>query len=200
MPKTKGTIILNQKYGNLIPIELYSTKGRPGKTRKCWTCICDCGRIQIMRTDKLRNDNIIRACSECTNSKYLPKHGWKGVGEMGKEHFNSIIRSAKKRNIEFNLTMEYIWNLFLKQNRQCALSGIKIEFAQLPISRNRTASLDRIDPNIGYIEGNVQWVHKDINITKLDYTQQEYIEICKLVTENQKTLNLGNEVDDYDYE
>jgi hypothetical protein len=47
--------------------------------------------------------------------------------------------------------------------------------------KERTASLDRIDSSFGYIEGNVQWVHKDINIIKLDYDQDYFIKICSAV-------------------
>ena len=32
-----------------------------------------------------------------------------------------------------------------------------------------TASLDRIDSTKGYVRGNIQWVHKDINWFKRDY-------------------------------
>ena len=44
-----------------------------------------------------------------------------------------------------------------------------------------TASLDRIDSNKGYVEGNVQWVHVDVNYMKLDYDQDYYINICRLI-------------------
>ena len=43
-------------------------------------------------------------------------------------------------------------------------------------------SLDRIDSNNGYVEGNVQWVHKDVNMMKKDYNQEYFINICKLIT------------------
>ena len=46
-----------------------------------------------------------------------------------------------------------------------------------------TMSLDRIDNNKGYIEENVQWVHKDINMMKRIYSQDYFIYMCKLVAE-----------------
>ena len=44
-----------------------------------------------------------------------------------------------------------------------------------------TASLDRIDSKKGYIKGNLQWVHKDLNIMKNSYPNQYFIEMCKKV-------------------
>jgi hypothetical protein len=75
---------------------------------------------------------------------------------------------------------DYIWELFLKQDRKCALSGLPIEFG----TKGRelgTASLDRIDSTKGYTPENVQWLHKDINQMKMDLTEQKFIDLCKKV-------------------
>lgn len=47
-----------------------------------------------------------------------------------------------------------------------------------------TASIDRIDSSNGYIEDNIQWVHKDVNMMKQKMTNIELIEMCKLIVEN----------------
>jgi len=69
--------------------------------------------------------------------------------------------------------------LFIKQNKLCSLSGLLLESTY----NNMTMSLDRIDNNKGYIEENVQWVHKDINMMKRIYSQDYFIYMCKLVAE-----------------
>ena len=56
----------------------------------------------------------------------------------------------------------------------CAISGIKLIFAR-SWTRDQTASLDRIDSKKGYVEGNVQWVHKRINEMKMDHSNKELI-------------------------
>jgi hypothetical protein len=50
--------------------------------------------------------------------------------------------------------------------------------------KNRTASLDRIDSSKGYTKNNIQWIYKPINSMKRDYTQERFIELCKLVAKN----------------
>jgi hypothetical protein len=45
-----------------------------------------------------------------------------------------------------------------------------------------TASLDRIDSSIGYVEGNVQWIYKPLNTMKGTLSNQEFIQLCKEVT------------------
>lgn len=44
-----------------------------------------------------------------------------------------------------------------------------------------SASLDRIDSNQGYIEGNVRWVLKDINMIKGAYDNEYFVRLCNLV-------------------
>ena len=69
------------------------------------------------------------------------------------------------------------------QNKKCAITGTDIYFST-KISGNGSASLDRIDSKAGYIIGNVQWVHKDINWMKADFGETEFIEWCKKVAIN----------------
>ena len=55
-----------------------------------------------------------------------------------------------------------------------------------------TASLDRIDSSKGYTKSNIQWVHKDINKMKSDFSMLRFLELCyavlngRLLSENGK--------------
>ena len=71
------------------------------------------------------------------------------VGELSLTQYTRLKRSAEKRNYEFSVSIEYLWNLYLRQDKKCAITGDSIP-------NIRDASLDRIDSNLGYIEGNVQ--------------------------------------------
>lgn len=93
----------------------------------------------------------------------------------------SIERNAKNRNISFNISIEYLWELYIAQNRKCNLSRIPIKFDSECRLSDGTASLDRISSSNGYIEGNVQWIHKDINLMKNYFNQDFFIDICKKI-------------------
>lgn len=54
-------------------------------------------------------------------------------------------------------------------------------FASSSIKTDGAASLDRIDSKKDYTIDNVQWVHKDLNYMKQDFTEEEFINYCKLV-------------------
>lgn len=124
------------------------------------------------------NDIFSKHKSSC-GCKY-----YKGLNELSGAYIYCIKRCAKRRDIEFSITKEYMWNLLVDQEFKCKLTGFDIY-----CSRNRnkkcsnykeqTASLDRIDSSQGYIERNVQWVHKYINFIKNDMSCNEFVEWCK---------------------
>ncbi len=88
---------------------------------------------------------------------------------------------ARERDFEFSITIEYAWEKFLSQNDKCALSDVAIAFPSSCSVSDGTASLDRIDSTKGYIEGNVQWVHKDVNKMKWDLSERQFIEYCRSI-------------------
>jgi hypothetical protein len=61
------------------------------------------------------------------------------------------------------------------------LSGIDINFRPNYQSYQATASLDRKDSTLGYIKGNLQWVHKDVNMAKGLMTQESFIKMCTII-------------------
>ena len=108
-----------------------------------------------------------------------------GYKEIQGSYLTALKNAAKRRNIEFSVSYEYLWDIFLKQNRKCAYSGIEIFFSRSNIEHingDYTASLDRIDSSLGYVEGNVQWVHKRVNIMKGNMDEQEFFDFCEAIT------------------
>jgi len=109
------------------------------------------------------------------------------VGQITKSCWYRIYQSARRRHLTVSIDRQYIWRLFQKQKGLCALTGVKLQFAALESNEHKhtqTASLDRIDSTKGYIKGNVQWVHKNIQSMKMDMSQTEFIAWCNKVSQN----------------
>jgi len=176
--------VIGEKYGKLVIFQEHSTT-RNGHRR--FSCQCECGNTTNVLLTHLRQGNTMSCGCDIPIGKAHKQ--WNGIGEMsGAFWYDHIIKSSngnkKRRKIELNITKEYVWELFLKQNKKCALSGIILKFPERAKDKSWTASLDRIDNCKGYIEGNVQWLHKDVNMLKRTYSQKYLIELCKLITKN----------------
>lgn len=165
-------IKIGDRFGNLVVLNVQKSK---------ITVQCSCGSELhiIKRWDLLRPDKkIITGCNNCSSRRRPQK-----VGKITKAFFGNIKKSAKYRNLEFNLTMEYLSEIYESQQEKCILSGLSISFgSNSRDNENKTASVDRIDSKRGYIIGNVQFVHKKVNFMKSDLDQNEFIEICKMIS------------------
>ena len=74
--------------------------------------------------------------------------------------------SAKREGIECSVSDEYISSLF-PSNGLCPVLGIKLEKFGRP-SQDNLATIDRIDNDIGYVEGNVAIISHRANAIKRD--------------------------------
>mgnify|MGYP003351787189 CR=1 FL=1 len=94
--------------------------------------------------------------------------------KMLEAYFKEELFSGQKLNI-LKEGLEYLNDLFIEQQGKCKLSGIEISLPKKWNDKNYTASLDRIDSDKGYEKGNVQWVHKHINVMKNIFPQELFL-------------------------
>ncbi len=165
--------------------KIKSKKGRG--TSLFWELVCDCGSEKkvILSSHSIREGNC-RSCG-CLKNPSGTKHPcYKGYKDISGRFFKRIERGAETRHIPLKITIKQIWNLFERQKRKCALSGIELQFGieskNKEKKRECTASLDRIDNSKGYTLKNIQWVHKHINRMKGIHSQEYFINICKMIS------------------
>jgi len=88
-----------------------------------------------------------------------------------------------RRPIPIEITKEQAWELFLAQNGLCHFTGKELRISNNNIAN--TASIDRINNELGYVVGNIRWVHKHINIMKNRYADSYFVDLCQAVTDHQ---------------
>ena len=113
--------------------------------------------------------------------KMAQHSGWKGHGDISRWQFTNIRNNAKTRGIAFEVSIEYLWQVYQEQEGKCALSGVPIGFAH---HKKGNASLDRKDSALPYQEGNVWWVHRDINLAKQSLSVIDFIALCQRVVDH----------------
>lgn len=150
---------------------------------------CDCGKIELKRKDHVETGHS-RMCKSCSSKEtaknYPPPNNNKYCGNFSGTHFNAIKHGALRRKLIFNVSQQYLWDLFLKQKGKCAISGIEIVLSTDLKKQNVnwdiiTASVDRIDNSIGYVPGNVWWVHKEVNRLKNNLSMEKLLYWSKLI-------------------
>jgi hypothetical protein len=139
-----------------------------------WHCECSCGFSYIKTMGEIVNTKLTH-CG-C-------KTPWLYDG-FTPTYIAGVKNAAAKRGLKYEVSEGYLWRLLEKQEFTCVFSGVKL----VVVSRNwardygqHTASLDRIDSSVGYVEGNLQWVHKKVNIMKMAARDEELRHWCGLI-------------------
>lgn len=172
-----------KKLGKLL---IVGKSGKLNKNGNCyWKYRCECGFEGEILCSGLRKKTCCSICNK-HNHKSLKNHkNFKGYEEITGTYWRNLKEGAKKRGFDFNISSEYAWNLFLKQDRKCSLTGMILFFPKKRYNlKEQTASLDRIDSTKGYVENNIQWIHKDINYMKRNFTESYFIDLCRKVYED----------------
>lgn len=179
--KQNKTLKIGQKFGLLTLIKENGRSNNDCGIR--WLCKCECGQEVTVPQSRLKN-NRVKSCG-CWR-KRKQNHLWKGYCGVSGSRITDIKIRAKKRNLAFDLTPKFLWDLYIDQNKKCAITGQEIDL-------DSEGSIDRIDSSKGYTKDNVWWVIKNINKMKLDFSLQEFISLCELVVTNKENIKYGRE-------
>lgn len=158
-----------------------------------WKYKCVCGNEGLRREYTIKPElNMSCGCStHLTQGNGMINPKWRGCGEIGRTFYLDIQHGAKTRNLEFALSIEQLWNLYVSQGGICPYLRIPIEFASRAEQKNgkiQTASPDRIDPSKGYIPDNVEWVHKTIQLMKKEFSKVDFLNWCEIVHNRRETI------------
>ncbi|MCK4245560.1 MAG: hypothetical protein KAX20_08050, partial [Candidatus Omnitrophica bacterium] len=107
-------------------------------------------------------------------------------------YFTKRTRMASiiKRYGESDLTLEYLKELWEKQKGKCFISGLVLYLPETTLVREREkkrpnwASLDRTNPKMGYVVGNVQYVALSLNLAKSNFEESEISDLMNESVEN----------------
>lgn len=101
--------------------------------------------------------------------------------------------NAKNRKENIDIDLPFLKQLWESQNGICKISGIKMALRThsnaYKGTKNYTelspytASLDRIDSNKPYQQGNIRWICFIANMAKHTFSDDELIEFCKTVAQ-----------------
>ena len=150
----------------------------------CKKCAVKAVQNSPNREEVMLRSNINKKARASKDLEYKDKlkqqtakycHSEKGI-------VKNMLYNAKKRasmfNLDYNLTAE---DIILPE--ECPILKHKFEIGQVGGSKY-SYSLDRIDPNKGYVKGNIQVISRLANAMKNDASPEELKLFAKYILEN----------------
>lgn len=169
-----------------------------GLTSACKKCHCELtiGRIRSSQEEFERTGYITTEASRASNrnneKERFKKDPSKKIAKVKNQQRwrSSSVRAwmciavsgvrvrARKEKLEFSLSWPYLVDMYESQSGRCAITGnqLTMECGKGRIPSN--VSIDRIDPKLGYTEGNVQLVTYLANTMKQNLTSEQLYEFC----------------------
>lgn len=163
-----GQIINGRK---VLSLDIARSRNR---NRNIYVCECIlCGNISHYTACRIHK---LIECYRCPR-KGKESPFWKGVGDLPGSIYCSYRIGAKNTKHIFDVSIQDLWDQFLKQNKKCPYTGIDLTFEPLNLS------LDRTDSSGHYTKDNVQFVFGVINSMKWALSNSDFITLCQKVSE-----------------
>jgi hypothetical protein len=179
-----------------------------GNNKRCYKCK-KWKDVTLFNKSRNLSGGVAKQCRECYNKEEAVikcnksrNHRFKHSIENGdisfyiKRRICTVKSRARKQNIEFNLDAAYLTSLWKKQNGLCFYSSIpmKNSMKQDGFQAWDGPSLDRIEPERGYVKGNVVWCIFGINSFKQSLGLNSFQNVTKSIKwwyEKKPPLNHG---------
>ena len=126
-----------------------------------------------------------RSCRKCISGKEV---------DTLEKFAKHIVKLAHGRrfdgSVQVTVTPEWVIHRFHSIGGKCELCGgqmtytkeRKDESSKFVVGQSNV-SMDQIIDKAGYTEGNVQLVHRVCNVMKMDLSMDEFLSVCRMVTE-----------------
>ncbi|MHB1099104.1 MAG: hypothetical protein ACYCZR_06065 [Burkholderiales bacterium] len=156
-----------------------------GKTKYQWTALTkDLTSSTLMASAITNGDIRIIGYGACE----------KELKAFIAKSFRSCKRRSEDRNIPNNITLDMLLAMAEKDEWRCSVSGVKYDLRQLSKHHGRpfAPSIDRIKPELGYIEGNVRLVCLATNYAMNQWGAEIFGILARSFIKNSRKKNIDN--------
>jgi hypothetical protein len=113
-----------------------------------------------------------KICNSASSTKWIKEHLLNENPDIAlKATINQLFYYSKtnayNKKLDFNLTTEFLLELYKKQNGKCFYTGAQMKLNGIGLNKDPLyISLDKVTPELGYIQGNVVFCCLGINYLK----------------------------------
>ena len=177
--------IVGLKFNRLFVKKRVETTCYPsGRNKINYSCLCDCGKEIVTQGTNLRTGRK-KSCG-CIPKEILKARNKHPEGQHSfTKMYANYKKNAHARGFSFELSKEDFKYLTKQRCKYCNVEPAYIIKATHGGGDYIYNGIDRINNNLGYIEGNCATCCGVCNIMKTTHTEQFFIEHIKKILQNQ---------------
>lgn len=152
--------------------------------RKCYKC----KKIYPFTDEYFSARSICKSCASIhRKGRYQSEMNNITLEQLLNLRCKQAYQRSCKKGFDFDITPEYLLDIYNSQSGNCFYSGIKMEISIKGYSNNNyTLSIDRINSNLGYVKNNVVLCCDSVNTMKMQMNTDEFLTLCNKIVENQR--------------
>lgn len=171
---------------------IYCQSSTQGKV--CMSKSCQNKKKSQHYYDNIEHYREIKRAEEKRNgNKRKPQR----VAARAKKYYSDFITTlftyaqarAKEHSLDFDLSKEFISQLYEIQDKKCVMTGLEFQLERQSGYKKRrpfAPSLDRIDCTKGYTKNNIRIVCSIVNIALSDFGDQVFDIMCEAYVNKKK--------------
>lgn len=147
------------------------------------TAYCNlCSKISIQKYRDLHQEKV-RQQHISWRERSVSAGGDTALRWCFTRNLGSYKKRSKTEGVPFNLTADYLLNLFHSQNGKCYYTDEMLNWNSVGKKRvdRNSMSLDRLEPKLGYTQGNVVLCFMYVNTAKGGLSENGFYEFCNKV-------------------
>lgn len=156
----------------------------------CTACVLKYNRKLYAENDEYKVKRKTRYENRSEESKIRNKENGSAFYQSVRGRALNLLKSATRRADKFpqimDIDFDFIHNQLL--TGVCSVTGLPFDLNKPEGSMKNpyAPSIDRIDPNVGYIKENTRLVIWQYNLMKGEISDAELLKLCKLIVERKE--------------
>ena len=159
-------------------------------TRICSSCAKKLPEKNFHESSNPKGSYFRRVCISCKNQQANRKKS--ATPEAYLKHLYSQLKYSRKKNnpeLGWEIEVKDLMDRWHSRMGHCALSNVLMTYAKDGTgAKEFNVSIDRIDPHIGYVPGNIQLVCYRTNLMKHTLPEEELYWWCKNIVTNKENV------------
>ncbi len=144
-----------------------------------WKCSCSCGKEIVTLGARLRAGST-QSCGCYSIDRTREAHTTED--SYFKRIFRNIKCGAKRRKFSFELTEDFVYKTITSPCYYCGINPHQIRYwARHNKGVFNCNGVDRKDSSVGYIENNCVPCCSICNVSKMDYSEQEFLQMVERI-------------------